>query len=234
MKKLLFMNVGFIFLGAILLLPRGSSGSDRSGQPECMTGINAVSINFTNTTLTRGQENTVNFSVTNTSSANNWISVVGFGTPAGLGMGYLTPADSSMVAGTNSGPWDVTHTDDVDNAGQYTGYSGIIWATVTADGGHITGRELLMPCETENFSLTVNVPSSAPDSFEAVALGAKYGGGLAIDDQLFTFNVINAATTTTSTVTTLPQTGADPINFVWLAILGLPILSHLRKLKLNS
>lgn len=241
MKKLIVLSLGVIFTLGILVVPAGKAsaiilqppgGSNAANAAGCPHKGFAASFSFDTTTLIRGQDNTINFTVQNLSGPAGWFNSVAFGTPKGLNIAIVEPAEG--VGGPNiaTGPWLILHVQGDDSGGAFPGYDGVVWTTlsdVTA-----SGFAPIKPCTEETFYVKINVPKSVPlGNMNVAVLGAQINikdpaNASQGADAIQVFQVVDAASTT---LTTLPKTGFDATLFTGaaVALLGLPIIFRRRK-----
>jgi len=211
---------------AFILLPGGANAANNCPQK----GF-AASFSFDIDTLVRGQENTINFTVNNLSGPGNEFNSVAFGTPDNLAIEIREPVEGIGGPSIATGPWQIVYVKGADTEGQFVGYDGLVWTTlsdVTA-----SGYAPIKPCTNETFSVKIYVPKSVPlGNMNSAVLAAKLNIKDPVNasqeaDSIYTFKVVDAA----STLITLPKTGFDPALWggIGLALLGLPIIFRRRK-----
>jgi len=206
MKKVFVLILNLLLL-AVILSPISVARAVKSS-------VNCQ-FSYESNKLIRGQENTINFTLSNLSNQ-YWISGVALGIPANMGIEIRSPM-SGTFSGTNYGPWEINYFPPEallsfpELSQSYYGYS---WAVVRPDGvNFITGRHIIPPQKTENFSLKIFIPKTAPLGDILIAEGAAQVGAYMFGYQVneVKFQVIDEVAT--STVAVLPQTGSDSVNF---------------------
>jgi len=211
---------------AIILLPGGANAVN------CPQKGFAASFSFDTDTLVRGQENTINFTVNNLSGPGNEFNSIAFGTPTNLAIEIREPAEGIGGPSIATGPWQIVYVKGVDTEGQFVGYDGLVWTTLS--NYNDSGYAPIKPCTNETFSVKIYVPKSVPlGDMNSIVLGAKLNikdpvNASQVADALHTFKVVDAASTT---LTTLPKTGFDAtlLGGAVVALLGLPIIFKRRK-----
>ena len=212
---------------AIILLPGGANAAN------CPQKGFAASFSFDTDTLVRGQENTINFTVNNLSGPGNEFNSVAFGTPDNLAIEIREPAEGIGGPSIATGPWQIFYVKGVDSSEErFSGYDGLAWTTVSDVTA--SGYAPIKPCTNETFSVKIYVPKSVPlGDMNSVVIAAKLNikdpvNASQVADSLYTFKVVDAASTT---LTTLPKTGFDPALWggIGLTLLGLPIVFKRRK-----
>lgn len=201
MKKIFVLILGLLLL-VVILSP--------NAVVKAKTSVNCQ-FSYESNKLIRGQENTISFTISNLSNR-SWVSAVALGIPATMGIEIRSPM-SGTFGGTNYGPWEINYFPpevllNVPELSQ--SYYGYTWAVVQQDGRNfITGRHIIPPQKTENFSLKIFIPETAPLGDILIAEGAAHLGdfmfGYQVDEAKF--QVIDEATI--SNVTVLPQTGSN-------------------------
>jgi len=240
MKKFIVLSLGMlmaigILLGpqkkaaAVILQPPGGAAGNVSNCPQ--KGF-AANFSFDTTTLIRGQDNTINFTVQNLSGQAGWFNSVAFGTPKGLKIAIVEPAEGIGGPSIATGPWLILYVQGDDSGGAFPGYDGVVWTTLS--DVNASGFAPIKPCTEETFNVKINVPKSVPlGNMNVAVLGAQVNikdplNASKLADAIYTFQVVDAAS---SSLTTLPKTGFDMATWgaVTLALLGLPIVFKRRK-----
>jgi len=203
-----------------------------SAIPEASAAVSGV-FDFTSTSLTRGQDNTLTFTVTN--NGTTAISAIVLGFPAGSGIEFKSPTDMSIVNGTNSGPWyavDLTKEGVTFPTMTETSYQGFAWGATDENGKAIPGSTTLARGKSETFTTKIFVPTTyTQNSLTADAVIIRSAGSKSeLQEHNISFTVSDQATSTSTatTVSTLPQTGTDIPSWYGLAIFILPALFKLR------
>jgi len=240
MRKFIVLSLGVLMAIGILIVPQKKAaavilqppGGAAGNVSNCPQKGFAANFSFDTTTLIRGQDNTINFTVQNLSGPGGWFNSVAFGTPKGLNIAIVEPAEG--VGGPNiaTGPWLILHVQGDDSGGAFPGYDGVVWTTlsdVTA-----SGFAPIKPCTEETFNVKINVPKSVPlGNMNVAVLGAQINikdpaNASQGADAIQVFQVVDAASTT---LTSLPKTGVDMATWgaATIALLSLPIVLRRRK-----
>lgn len=192
-----------------------------SAVPKASAAVSGT-FDFTSTSLTRGQDNTLTFTVTN--NGTSAISAIALGFPTGSGTELKSPSDMDVINGTNSGPWYVAILHGVPILGSnvpffptttQTDYTGFAWGMSDENGRAIPGSTSLARGKAETFTAKIFVPTTyTQNSLTADAVVIRPAGrNSQILEHDISFTVSDPAPSTsteaTTTVSTLPQTGAD-------------------------
>ena len=238
MQKLIVLCLGVIFTLGILVVPAGKASAVLLLPPggnaaNCPQKGFAANFSFDTDTLVRGQDNTINFTVQNRSGQAGWFNSVAFGTPKGLNITIVEPAEGIGGPNITTGPWQIVYVKGVDSSEeQFFGYDGLAWTTLSDYND--SGYAPIKPCTNETFTVKIYVPKSVPlGDMNSAVLAAKLNikdpvNASQVADAIYTFKIVDAASTT---LTTLPKTGFDAtlLGGAAVALLGLPIIFRRRK-----